>query len=88
MGSRTVELMAHTRQLLDYLCRQNAKFDTVYIVTNAGRREKMISHNVAQQLKKRNAKYGSSDCVQHEVLEGWGLVALQGPKAAEYLRDW
>ena len=61
--------------------------DTFYIVTNAGRREEDLAYFV-EHLKEWNAKRDSKDGVQHEILEGWGLVALQGPKAAEYLQGF
>jgi hypothetical protein len=58
-----------------------------YIVTNAGRREEDLAYFV-KYLKEWNAKHDPEDGVQHEILEGWGLVALQGPKAAEYLQGF
>jgi glycine cleavage system aminomethyltransferase T len=61
--------------------------DTFYIVTNAGRREEDLEY-FAKQLKEWNMKQGPDKVVQHEILEGWGLVALQGPKAAEYLQGF
>lgn len=61
--------------------------DTFYIVTNAGRREEDLAYLV-EHLTEWNAKRDSKDAVQHEILEGWGLVALQGPKSAEYLQGF
>ena len=61
--------------------------DTFYIVTNAGRREEDLAYFV-EHLKEWNARHGFDNGVQHEILEGWGLVALQGPKAAEYLQGF
>ncbi|KAK7685787.1 hypothetical protein QCA50_011133 [Cerrena zonata] len=62
--------------------------DAFYVVTNAGRREKDLSW-----FKEKLEEWNSSERaktegqVQHEVLEGWGLLALQGPKAASYLQN-
>jgi len=54
-----------------------------YLVTNAGRRERDLAW-ISEQIDKWNEK--REDKVELEVLDGWGLVALQGPKAAEYLQ--
>lgn len=59
--------------------------DKYYVVTNAGRREEDLSW-FAEKLQEWNAKH--SDKVEHEILEDWGLVALQGPKAADYLQGF
>ncbi|PVG03305.1 putative GCV1-glycine decarboxylase, subunit T, mitochondrial [Serendipita vermifera] len=56
-----------------------------YVVTNAGRRDEDLSWFEAK-IKEWNASH--SNQVQHEVLENWGLVALQGPKAADYLQGF
>ncbi|KAF7795031.1 hypothetical protein EIP86_006175 [Pleurotus ostreatoroseus] len=61
--------------------------DSFYVVTNAGRRAEDLAW-FAAKLAEWNAgpvaqKEGG---VEHEVLNGWGLVALQGPKAAEVLQ--
>ncbi|TFK80358.1 glycine cleavage system T protein [Polyporus arcularius HHB13444] len=61
--------------------------DAYYVVTNAGRRdrdlawfrEKLAEWNAGETAKAEGA-------VEHEVLEGWGLLALQGPEAAQYLQ--
>ncbi|KAI1113670.1 glycine cleavage system T protein [Nemania sp. NC0429] len=50
-----------------------------YVVTNAGCREKDLAY-FAEQL----AAWDGAE-VRHEVLDGWGLVALQGPLAEELL---
>ncbi|KAL4065118.1 glycine cleavage system T protein [Scleroderma citrinum] len=58
-----------------------------YVVTNAGRRDRDLSW-FQQQLEEWNSSERAKDGkVEHEVLEDWGLVALQGPKAAEYLQN-
>ncbi|KAI0094061.1 glycine cleavage system T protein [Irpex rosettiformis] len=62
--------------------------DAWYVVTNAGRRERDLSW-FASKLSEWNAnpaQGGKLGQVEHEVLEGWGLLALQGPEAAKYLQ--
>lgn len=50
-----------------------------YVVTNAGCREKDLAY-----FKEQLAAWDGAE-VRHEVLDGWGLVALQGPLAEELL---
>ncbi|KAF9006837.1 glycine cleavage system T protein [Hymenopellis radicata] len=58
-----------------------------YVVTNAGRRAEDLAW-----FKARLAEWNQGDLakkegpVEMEVLENWGLVALQGPEAAGYLQ--
>ncbi|CAG7846960.1 Aminomethyltransferase, mitochondrial; AltName: Full=Glycine cleavage system T protein; Short=GCVT; AltName: Full=Glycine decarboxylase complex subunit T; Flags: Precursor [Serendipita indica DSM 11827] len=59
--------------------------DLYYVVTNAGRREEDLTW-FASKLKEWNEKHG--DKVEHQILEDWGLVALQGPKSADYLQGF
>ncbi|KAF5316704.1 hypothetical protein D9619_006801 [Psilocybe cf. subviscida] len=59
--------------------------DKFYVVTNAGRREKDLAWFKAK-LAEWNSDQGKDGPVEHEVLEGWGLIALQGPDAAAYLQ--
>jgi len=60
--------------------------DAFYVVTNAGRRERDLSW-FKEKLDEWNATdKGKQGPVEHEVLENWGLLALQGPKAASYLQ--
>ena len=52
--------------------------DAFYVVTNAGRRAEDLAWFAA-----RLAEWNSSECakggpVEHELLDGWGLLALQG----------
>ncbi|KAK4685861.1 aminomethyltransferase, partial [Tremellales sp. Uapishka_1] len=54
-----------------------------YVVTNAGRSKKDIEW-ISARLAEWNGKNAGKE-VKWEKLEGWGLVALQGPKAAEVL---
>jgi aminomethyltransferase len=53
-----------------------------YVVTNAGCREKDLAY-FAEQLAEFNNKGGEK--VSWEVLEHWGLIALQGPLSEEIL---
>ncbi|KAI1333432.1 hypothetical protein F5Y16DRAFT_355818 [Xylariaceae sp. FL0255] len=50
-----------------------------YVVTNAACREKDLKY-LSEQL----ARWDGAE-VRHETLDGWGLVALQGPLSAEVL---
>ncbi|KDQ14916.1 hypothetical protein BOTBODRAFT_158951 [Botryobasidium botryosum FD-172 SS1] len=56
---------------------------TYYVVTNAGRRDRDIPW-FNQKIEEWNKTRPGS--VKFEVLEDWGLVALQGPEAAQYLQ--
>ena len=56
--------------------------DSFYVVTNAGR-AKEDSEWIESKLASWNA---SHEPVEWEKLEGWGLLALQGPKSAEVLQ--
>ena len=53
--------------------------DAFYVVTNAGRRERDLAW-----FKEKLAEWNASEeakvegKVEHEVLEDWGLLALQG----------
>lgn len=57
--------------------------ESFYVVTNAGCRDKDLAY-LKEQLELWN-KDGKGLPVEHTVLEGQGLVALQGPAAAAYL---
>lgn len=50
-----------------------------YVVTNAGCREKDLAY-----FKEQLAAWDGAE-VRHEVLDGWGLIALQGPLSEEIL---
>ncbi|KAJ1307504.1 hypothetical protein OPQ81_001603 [Rhizoctonia solani] len=62
--------------------------DVYYVVTNAGRRERDLAW-FKEQIEKWNQEEGKGrgKSVSLDVLENWGLVALQGPKAAEVLQN-
>ena len=53
-----------------------------YVVTNAGCREKDLPY-FAEQLTE--FKKNGGEKVEWEVLEDWGLIALQGPLSEEIL---
>ncbi|CAD6446582.1 d1e45bbb-63b3-4f5a-adaf-4dc69529f2ac-CDS [Sclerotinia trifoliorum] len=55
-----------------------------YVVTNAGCREKDVKY-LGEELQ-AFAKEGGEKVVW-EVLDGWGLVALQGPESEEILKE-
>ncbi|KAK0537448.1 Aminomethyltransferase, mitochondrial [Tilletia horrida] len=59
--------------------------DRFYVVTNAGRRTEDLAWFESQLAEWSKNEAGSKGEVKHEVLDGWGLVALQGPKAADVL---
>jgi len=58
--------------------------DSFYVVTNAGRAKEDKAH-IEAKLQEWNAKNKGKE-VKWETMDGWGLVALQGPKAAEVLQ--
>ncbi|KAJ7923503.1 hypothetical protein B0H13DRAFT_2316448 [Mycena leptocephala] len=61
--------------------------DAFYVVTNAGRRDRDLEW-FNQRLAEWNAgEQGMKGPVEMELLDGWGLLALQGPKAASYLQS-
>ncbi|KAJ7598976.1 hypothetical protein C8J56DRAFT_915558 [Mycena floridula] len=59
--------------------------DSFYVVTNAGRRDRDLEW-FKTKLAEWNSKPGSEGPVEMEILEDWGLLALQGPQAASYLQ--
>ncbi|KAJ7031826.1 hypothetical protein C8F04DRAFT_1262471 [Mycena alexandri] len=61
--------------------------DAFYVVTNAGRRDRDLEW-FTQRLAEWNAgERGAKGPVEMELLDGWGLLALQGPQAASYLQS-
>ncbi|ORY66352.1 uncharacterized protein BCR38DRAFT_429973 [Pseudomassariella vexata] len=60
------------------------KDDKFYVVTNAACRDKDLAY-LDEQLAQWKAEGGET--VKHEVLDGWGLVALQGPLSEEILGE-
>ncbi|KAK0672833.1 putative aminomethyltransferase [Cercophora samala] len=60
--------------------------DRFYVVTNAGCREKDNNY-IDREMAKWNTEMGHEGLkVKEEQLDGWGLVAIQGPKAEEVLQ--
>ncbi|KZT00994.1 glycine cleavage system T protein [Laetiporus sulphureus 93-53] len=60
--------------------------DAFYVVTNASRRDRDLSW-FREKLEEWNTSERAKDGkVELEVLEDWGLLALQGPEAAQYLQ--
>ncbi|KAG5641193.1 hypothetical protein DXG03_005793, partial [Asterophora parasitica] len=51
--------------------------EAFYVVTNAGCRERDLPW-IQGKLAEWNADKGKAGPVELEVLEGWGLLALQG----------
>ncbi|KAG8771538.1 Aminomethyltransferase, mitochondrial [Ceratobasidium sp. 428] len=61
--------------------------DIYYVVTNAGRRDRDLAWFRGQiESWNREDGKGRGKEVHLEVLEDWGLIALQGPKSAEVLQ--
>lgn len=52
--------------------------DVFYVVTNAGCRDKVLSWFETKLDKWNTFGQGKEGPVKHEILEDWGLVALQG----------
>lgn len=67
--------------ILDDLIITKHSDTSFYVVTNAGRRTEDLAW-FEEQLKEWNA---SHEPVTHRVMDGQGLVALQGPSAAQVL---
>ena len=61
--------------------------DAFYVVTNAGRRDRDLAW-FTQKMDEWNSDSDRSEKgkVEMEILDGWGLLALQGPEAAKYLQ--
>lgn len=72
-------LMSEQGGILDDLIITKHAADSFYVVTNAGCR----TEDLAWFKKQLDAWTGEK--VEHEVMDGWGLLALQGPTAAKVL---
>jgi aminomethyltransferase len=68
----------------DTIITKQADDSSFYVVTNAGRAEEDRAH-FSQKLREWNEGHKGEE-VKWETLDGWGLLALQGPKAAEVLQ--
>jgi len=55
--------------------------ETFYLVTNAGCREKDLTY-----LSEKISTYKDFGKIDWQVLDGWGLIALQGPLSPEILQ--
>lgn len=60
--------------------------DAYYVVTNAGRRDRDLAWFKAKLEEWNSSEKAKAGKVEMEVLDGWGLLALQGPEAARYLQ--
>ncbi|KAI0676179.1 glycine cleavage system T protein [Trametes maxima] len=82
----SVLLNPHGGILDDTIVTKHAA-DAYYVVTNAGRRAPDLAW-IRARLDEWNAGEAARahGPVEHEVLEDWGLLALQGPEAAQYLQ--
>ena len=71
--------MNDTGGIIDDLMITKISPKDLYIVTNAARREKDLTHF-------REQFSGHDDLVQHDLLDDHGLIALQGPSSSEILQ--
>ncbi|KAH9017434.1 aminomethyltransferase [Lactarius pseudohatsudake] len=60
--------------------------DAFYVVTNAARGVEDLAWFEARLAEWNTSERSKDGPVEHEVLEGWGLLALQGPAAADHLQ--
>ena len=72
----------------DSIITMKAGREQFYVVTNAGCREKDLAYfeGALQRWAAESAREKGQ--VVHQVLEGWGLIALQGPEAKSILAEW
>jgi len=64
--------------IIDDLMLTKHAADAFYMVTNAGRRERDLSW-IREKLGEWNAsEKGKEGPVEMEVMDGWGLLAIQG----------
>lgn len=85
LNRSTLSVLLHpsTGGIIDDIMITRLSSDSFYVVTNAGCRDKDISY-----LKTHLATFQSENPSQPltwDVLEDWGLVALQGPMSAQVL---
>lgn len=74
-------LLNHEGGILDDTVVTRQDGDKFYVVTNAGRRKEDLAW-IKDRLKEWNG-----DNVKHDILENWGLVALQGECSAKREKD-
>ncbi|KFY68793.1 hypothetical protein V496_00793 [Pseudogymnoascus sp. VKM F-4515 (FW-2607)] len=82
-GSTLSTLLTPKGGIVDDLIITKLWDDRFYVVTNAGCREKDLAY-LKEQLKTFRLENSGVE-VEWSVLEGKGLIALQGPKAKEIL---
>jgi aminomethyltransferase len=82
VGGLSTLLLPHTGGIVDDTIITRLGPELFYVVTNAGCREKDLIY-FKEQLADFTKTGGEK--VDWEVLDGWGLVALQGPLSAEIL---
>jgi aminomethyltransferase len=61
--------------------------DAFYVVTNAGRRDRDLAWFKDRLQEWNSSDRASNGKVELEIMDGWGLLALQGPGAAPYLQN-
>jgi aminomethyltransferase len=85
MGSSLTVLLNESGGIIDdtIMTKHAADGSKWYVVTNAGRSVEDVEH-ITFKLEAWNKEHPDKQ-VQWETLKGHGLVALQGPKAAEVL---
>ncbi|KAF8420361.1 glycine cleavage system T protein [Tirmania nivea] len=73
----------------DTIITMQASQERFYVVTNAGCREKdLLYFREALRKWKESPTFKEKGEVVHEVLEDWGLIALQGPEAKDVLAEY
>lgn len=72
----------------DSIITMKAGRDQFYVVTNAGCREKDLAYFVRALQRWEAESATEKGEVVHQVLDGWGLIALQGPEAKSILAEW
>ncbi|KAG6883511.1 hypothetical protein C0992_008594 [Termitomyces sp. T32_za158] len=79
-------LLNETGGIIDDTIITKHSNEAYYVVTNAGRRDRDLPWFQAKLEEWNSSERGKGGPVEMEVLEGWGLLALQGPEAASYLQ--
>lgn len=82
-------LLNETGGIIDDTIITKHASDAFYVVTNAGRRDRDLSWFVTKLAEWNDSERGKEGAVEMEVLEGWGLLALQGtsPSLCSLFRD-
>lgn len=60
--------------------------ETFYVVTNAACREKDLAY-LTEQISNYQSSNPDAGKIDWQVLDGWGLIALQGPLSVNVLQD-